>query len=135
MRRRAGMERSDIACQRQPEGQRRGALATVDDTTDAMRAVACIRVVRLVVVVHGSEVAPEARCAGRDEDKMDDLPADPMKSQRTEDHDGYDHHSRGHRDGIPESKRLLLVGGNSNTRGLFGVLPSLIRPPEQVDQS
>ena len=31
-------------------GQRRGALATVDDTTDAIRAVACIRFVRLGVV-------------------------------------------------------------------------------------
>lgn len=33
------MERSDIACQRQPEGQLRGALATVNDTTDPIRAV------------------------------------------------------------------------------------------------
>lgn len=44
-RRRTGMERSDIACRSQPEGQRRGALAIVDASTDAIQAVARTRFV------------------------------------------------------------------------------------------
>ena len=129
------MEWCDIACQRQPAGQCRGGRwQHVADTTDSLRAVACICFV-LGVVVHRSEIGSEEGCAARDNDERDVLATDPMKCQCTEDDDGYDHNGRSHRDHIPESKRLLLVGGHPNTRGLRGMPPSLIRPPEQVDQS
>jgi hypothetical protein len=41
------MEQSEIACRRgNPQGRAGDALATVDDATDAIRAIACIRFVR-----------------------------------------------------------------------------------------
>jgi hypothetical protein len=100
-----------------------------------MRLASITRWVGLVVVVQVSEVETEAAWAVINKHKMDDLPADPMESQCAKDGDNDDHHGRSHRDCIPESECLLLVGGNANARGLRGILPGLIRPPEQVNQS